>query len=155
MKRLAWLACVATLGLVAVPSAARGQGATPPAAAVDTVVLPPSEIGTIAVGQTRRGRLEAGDYTMGDGTFADVWYVEGVAGQRLVITLRSRDFDSYLQLLDAAGDKVAEDDDSGGHSDARITYAVRTAGRYQIVVNNFADTPRPGAYTLEVTLAGR
>ena len=95
--------------------------------------------------------IEDGDYTMADGTWADVWYVEGTVGQRLVITLRSRAFDSYLQLLDAAGGKVAEDDDSGGGGGAaRITYTVRTPGRYQIVVNNFGDTPRPGAYTLEV-----
>lgn len=114
----------------------------------DTSALPPQEIGTITVGQTRTGMLEAGDYTMGDGTWADIWYVNATAGQRIVIELRSRRFDAYLQLLDPWGSRLAEDDDSAGNSDARITYQVREAGRYQVVVNNFGDTPQAGTYTI-------
>jgi len=151
MRLMAVVPCAAALAALAAPSEARAQRATPAAAAVDTVILPPSEIGTITMGQSRRGMLEQGDYTMGDGTWADIWYLEGAAGQRLVITLRSSAFDSYLQLLDAAGDKVAEDDDSGGGGGAaRITHTVRAGGRYQIIVNNYADTPRSGIYTLEL-----
>jgi hypothetical protein len=151
MRSIAVIRCAAALALLAAPSVALAQRATPAPLVVDTVILQPSEIGTITVGQSRRGMLEAGDYSMGDGTWADVWYVEGAAGQRLVITLRSSAFDSYLQLLDAAGGKVAEDDDSGGGGGAaRITYPVRAAGRYQIVVNNYGDTPRSGVYTLEL-----
>ena len=151
MRPMAVVPWAAALALLAALSEARAQRATPAATIVDTVILPPGEIGTIAVGQNRRGMLEAGDHTMGDGTWADIWYVEGAAGQRLVITLRSGSFDSYLQLLDAAGSKVAEDDDSGGGGGAaRITYAVRAAGRYQIIVNSYGDTPRSGLYTLEL-----
>jgi len=117
----------------------------------DTSALPAQEIGTIAVGQTRSGLLEAGDWTMNDATWADVWYINATAGQQLVIELRSRSFDSYLQFLDPWGAKLAENDDgSGMGSGSRITYTVREAGRYQIVVNNFGDTPQGGAYTLAV-----
>jgi hypothetical protein len=129
--------------------------ATAPAAAqtpvADTTILPPQEIGTVRVGQTVRGMLEPGDWTMGDGTWADVWYIEGQAGQRVAITLRSSQFDAYLQLLDAAGNKVAEDDDSGGGGGAaRIRYTFRISERHQIVVNVFGDSRRAGVYTLEV-----
>lgn len=137
-----------TLGLTA---AAAGQAlAQGGAAPQDTAALPPQEIGTIAVGQTRSGMLEAGDYTMGDGTWADIWYVQVAAGQRLVVELRSRRFDAYLQLLDPWGGRLAEDDDGAGGGDARITLTVREAGRYQVVVNNFGDTPQAGAYTIAV-----
>jgi serine protease Do len=136
------LAAALLLGAaVTVPAYAQG-------AATDTTILGPQEIGTIRVGQTRNGVLEAGDWTMADGTWADVWYVEANAGQRLVVELRSRRFDAYLQLLDPWGNKLAEDDDSAGNGDARITYAVREPGRYQVVVNNFGDTPRGGSYSL-------
>jgi hypothetical protein len=111
---------------------------------------PPQEIGTIAVGQSRNGLLEAGDYTMSDGTFADIWYISATAGQRIVVELRSRAFDAYLQLLDPWGGRLAEDDDGAGGGDARITFQVREPGRYQVVVNNFGDTPQSGAYTLSV-----
>ncbi len=133
------------LGLAA--TAASPAAAQTPA---DTSAPPPQEIQTIRQGQTRTGLLEPGDFTMGDGTWADVWYVQVTAGQRLVIELRSRRFDAYLQLLDPWGGKLSEDDDSAGGGDARITYTFREAGRYQIVVNSFGDTRQVGPYTLAV-----
>jgi len=133
--------------LLATPALAQSRG---PAAPQDTAAPPPQEIATIQVGQSRTGILEAGDWTMGDGTWADVWYVNVAAGQRIVVELRSRSFDAYLQLLDPWGGMLAEDDDSAGGGDARITRQVREAGRYQIVVNNFGDTRQTGPYTLSV-----
>jgi len=127
--------------------------ATPVTAPVmtDTTVLAPQEIGTVAPGQIRRGMLEAGDWNMSDGTLCDIWYIQGTQSQRVTITLRSRAFDSYLQLLDAGGTKVAEDDDSGGgQGAARITITFRGNERHQIVVNHFGDEVRSGQYTLEV-----
>jgi len=138
-----------TLAALALCLAVTGTAAAQSAPA-DTSVLPPQEIGTVAVGQTRSGVLEIGDWTMNDATWADIWYVNATAGQRLVIELRSRSFDAYLQFLDPWGTKLAEDDDGAGGGDARITYTVREAGRYQVVVNNFGDTPQGGVYTLAV-----
>ena len=134
----------------AVFALALAAAATPAFAQQDSSVLPAQEIGTIRIGQVRSGVLEAGDWTMGDGTWADIWYIEATAGQRVVVELRSRRFDAYLQLLDPWGNKLAEDDDSAGNGDARITYAVRDPGRYQIIVNNFGDTPQGGSYTLSI-----
>jgi hypothetical protein len=130
------------------PAATAAQGVP-----VDTSVLPPQEIGTIVVGQTRSGVLEAGDWTMTDATWADVWYINATAGQRLVIDLHSSSFDAYLQFLDPWGTMLAQDDDHGGRGgvgDARITLTIREAGRYQVVVNCFGDEPHGGAYTLAV-----
>ena len=149
------LAVTGTAAAQATPARRRTPAPAPApaqqAAPADTSVLPPQEIGTITVVQTRSGMLEAGDWTMNDATWADVWYINATAGQRLVVELRSSRFDSYLQLLDPWGTRLAENDDgSGMGSGSRITYAVREAGRYQIVVNNFGDTPQGGAYTLAV-----
>lgn len=136
--------------------AARAQQrmpATPAAgpAQADTTILPAQEIGTIAVGQTRRGTLEPGDWTMSDGTPADVWYLQCASGQRVTITLRSRAFDSYLMLLDEAGNKLRDDDDSGGGGGAsRIAWACAANERVQLVINYIGDDPRFGVYTLEV-----
>ena len=115
----------------------------------DTSILPAQEIGTIVVGQTRRGTLEPGDWTMSDGTFADVWYLVAQSGQRVTIELVSRSFDSYLQLLDPGGTRLADNDDGLGRDrGARIVFTARAAGRYQIVVNNYDEDQRTGAYTL-------
>jgi hypothetical protein len=137
----------ALIALVAAAPAARAQA---PASPADTAAPAIQEIVVIRVGQTRSGILEAGDHTMGDGTWADIWHIEATAGQRIVVELRSRQFDAYMQLLDPWGGMIAEDDDSAGGNDARITYQVREAGRLQIIVNTFGDTRATGAYTIDV-----
>jgi pre-peptidase len=123
---------------------------TQSAVTADTTLLPPQEIGTIHFGQARSGILESGDYTMGDQTWADVWYFEATAGQRITIELVSRQFDPYVQLLDPWGGKLAEDDDSGEGNSSHLVFTFRDAGRYQIIVNNSGDEARTGTYVLTV-----
>jgi hypothetical protein len=130
-------------------------GVTMPAPAQQAIpVIPgiaaPGEVARIAVGESRQGRLETGDRQMNDGTWADVWNFQGQAGQSVTIELRSEEFDTYLQLLDGTGTRLAEDDDSLGDLDSRIVFTLPATGMYQIVVNNFSDERRAGIYTLSV-----
>lgn len=110
----------------------------------------PGAIGQIAFGTNVQGRLETGDQRMNDGTFADVWQFQGQAGQRVTIELRSEEFDTYAQLLDAAGNRLAEDDDSLGDFDSKIEFTLPASGTFQIVVNNFNEDRRAGIYTLSL-----
>lgn len=122
------------------PGAAMGQ---PP---VVGAIAPAGQVASIGYGQMMQGRLEPGDQTMNDGTFADVWTFQGSAGQSVTIDVMSDEFDAYAQLLDAAGNRLAEDDDSGGNLNARIIFTLPTTGQFQIVVNNFGDSRRTGTY---------
>jgi hypothetical protein len=98
-----------------------------------------------------RGRLETGDQTMADGTFADMWQFQGTAGQTIQIDVRSDEFDTYAQLLDASGtNKLAEDDDSGGQLNSRIVYTLQATAMYEIVVNNAGRSRRSGIYTVSI-----
>ena len=115
---------------------------------VSGAIAAPGQVAQIVFGQMAQGRLEAGDQTMNDNTFADVWTFQGTAGQAITIDVMSDDFDAYGQLLDATGNRLAEDDDSGGNLNARLTYTLPATGQYQIVVNNFGDTRRMGVYRL-------
>jgi hypothetical protein len=108
------------------------------------------QLATIAFGQPSQGQLEPGDRQMQDSTFADIWMFQGTAGQRITIDLTSENFDSYLQLLDASGNRLAEDDDSGGSLNARISFTIPANAQYQIVVNNYGNSRRMGVYTLLV-----
>jgi hypothetical protein len=108
------------------------------------------QMATIAYGQQLQGRLEIGDRQMQDSTFADIWMYQGTAGQRITIDLTSENFDSYLQLLDASGNRLAEDDDSGGSLNARVAFTIPANAQYQIVVNNYGSSRRAGVYTLWV-----
>jgi thiol-disulfide isomerase/thioredoxin len=65
------------------------------------------------------------------------------------IDLRSKDFDAFLRLEDPSGKPVAEDDDSGGDLNARITYKAAKSGEHKIFATTFrADAT--GKYTLTV-----
>ena len=113
-------------------------------------ILAPGTEGTIQAGQNVQGRLESGDQRMNNGTYADVWNFQGTAGQHIVIELRSTEFDSYLQLLDASGTRLAEDDDGLGDQNSRIEVTLPSNGIYKIVVNNFDESRPTGLYILSL-----
>lgn len=129
------------------PAPVQGQGAMVGVQApTETSVPGPQIIGWIRPGQTRNGQLDAGDYRMGDGTLADVWYFDGAAGQRIALALRTQDYDGYMQLLDPYGARLAETTSRG--RDVELTFQLPAAGRYQIVVNSAGSEPHLGPYTL-------
>jgi Bacterial pre-peptidase C-terminal domain len=128
------------------PSIQPAPGQTLPQPAISGGIAAPGQVATIAYGQMMQGRLEPGDQTMNDGTFADVWTFQGTGGQTVTIDVMSDEFDAYAQLLDAAGNQLAEDDDSGGNLNARITFTLAASGQFQIVVNNYGDSRRTGLY---------
>jgi hypothetical protein len=67
----------------------------------------------------------------------------GVADLRL----DSTDFNAYLVLLDAKGNLVAQDDDSGGGTNAHIVQQL-DLGTYFVVAKPFAYYYATGGYTL-------
>jgi hypothetical protein len=121
-----------------------------PAVMPSNPIPAPGQTGLTAIGQVLRGRLETGDQTMADGTFADIWQFQGSAVQTITIDVRSDEFDTYMQLLDANGNKLGEDDDSGGNLNSRLTFTLPATGMYQIVVNNSGQSKRMGLYTVSI-----
>ena len=63
--------------------------------------------------------------------------------------MMAQDFDAYLQIWDADGNSLVQDDDSGGGLNARATMTVPNDGRYQIIANSF-NADAAGDYTLMV-----
>lgn len=120
----------------------------PMASAAPSNAIPaPGQVGQIMAGQSARGRLEAGDQVMGDSTFADIWQLQGGAGQSVSIELRSDEFPTYVQLLDSSGKVLSE---SAGHPNSGLAFTLPAAGTYQIVVNSNGPQRRTGIYTLTV-----
>jgi CHAT domain-containing protein/Flp pilus assembly protein TadD len=75
------------------------------------------------------------------------------AGQLYAIELRSTVFDAYLRLEDTAGKQLAEDDDSGGGTDARLLYRPPQGGVYRVIATVLPGGVGTGPYTLTVRLA--
>lgn len=75
---------------------------------------------------------------------------QGTAGQRITISLQSREFDSYLILLDPDGKKIGENDDASSNTmDSALTVTLPSTGTYRIIANTY-DSAGRGQYTLSV-----
>ena len=112
--------------------------------------------GAISAGQTVSGRLDASDYLRDDGTYYDDWFYEGRAGERISVTQRSSDFDSWLligRVVNGVFQLEEFNDDGAGGNDSRIDYTLPASGRYVIRVN-VVGRGRTGSYTLRVDRSG-
>jgi hypothetical protein len=70
-------------------------------------------------------------------------------GHTYTIDLRSSDFDGFLRLETLHGDLLAEDDDSGGGTNARITFTPKREAIYRILATTYGPNAT-GSYTLTV-----
>jgi hypothetical protein len=103
-------------------------------------------------GQTVTGALASTDPKAADESYYDAWAYEGRAGERLRITLRSKDFDAFLDVgqgLGEAFESIETDDDGAGGTDAQLEITLPRAGTYIIRANTLTAN-ETGAYTLTV-----
>lgn len=68
--------------------------------------------------------------------------------QGYLIDMVSSDFDAYLRLEDAAGNKLAEDDDGGGNLNARIRFTAPRDDLFLVIATSCAGGA--GNYTLAI-----
>jgi hypothetical protein len=108
--------------------------------------------------EVRAGDRIDADLTLADAVFAedthfDEYEIDVTAGQRLLITLSSAEFDTYLSVERRIGDEVEEidssDDAPGLGTNSQIDLTFAESGTYTIVASSYApDTA--GAYELRV-----
>jgi hypothetical protein len=113
-----------------------------------TPSAPPGREVEARLGETYTGRLEAGDSTLGDSSYADVFLFRPTTSGQVVMQLRSSDFDAYLLLQDADGRTLASDDDGGSGTDSQLTYEVVAGRTYRIVANSYGGERSTGLYRL-------
>jgi hypothetical protein len=89
----------------------------------------------VTLGQPYTGSLGAGDCEYSrDGSYVDVYELVLPAAATVQIDLTSSEFDPYVGLFERRGRFLAEDDDSGGNTQSRLTISL-AAGSYEIWVN--------------------
>ena len=103
----------------------------------------------IGLGQTASGTLSQTDCKLDDGSYAHPHSLKVTSSATVQIDLRSSAFDAFVLLTDAGGAPIANDDNSGGGTNARL---VRTlaAGDY-VVWANSKQANATGEYTLVIT----
>ena len=97
-----------------------------------------------------QGSLAPGDPLLNDNSFYDSYTFSGRAGQQVTISLQSPDFDTYLFLVDEAGNLLAENDDvNESDYNSKIVFTLPLDGAYRVITNSF-DPVGQGFYTLTV-----
>ncbi|MEL6325966.1 MAG: trypsin-like peptidase domain-containing protein [Cyanobacteria bacterium J06626_23] len=96
-----------------------------------------------------RGQLDVNDSQLSDNSFYDEYWFEGQAGQRVVISMVSDEFDTFLLLLDESGERLAQNDDASGTSNAEIVLTLPRTGAYRVIANAY-DASGRGQYQLTV-----
>lgn len=83
---------------------------------------------------------------------------DGTAGQSVVISMQtlSGDLDAYLSLATFNGELLAEDDNSGGGTDALLTFTLPESASYIITATHSRDAAPPGvgSFSLQLGLDG-
>lgn len=86
-------------------------------------------------------------------TYADEYVIKDVvAGNALVIEMRSDEVDSYLYLYDRYRNLIRQDDNGGTEQNARIDYTPAENGDLLIIASS-VDSKDSGLYTLQVNRA--
>ena len=70
-------------------------------------------------------------------------------GDAVTISARSEAFDTYLEIRDAAGNILAEDDDGAGGLDSQLTFVAPQTATYSVTISAAFGDPS-GPYALEV-----
>ncbi|MGD1941479.1 MAG: tetratricopeptide repeat protein, partial [Leptolyngbyaceae cyanobacterium] len=122
--------------------------ASRPKESVLTKPLPVSKSAPLTSAQTKQttdaeafilevtGSLETGDELLDDNTLYDRYTFEGEAGQAVILTLTSADFDTYLILQNSAGENLSTNDDSSDvETNSSIVFVLPETGTYQVLAN--------------------
>lgn len=103
---------------------------------------------------TLRGSLTASTPKLERGGRFQTYRFRGRAGERIVITMASTDFDAYLHLAQIRGAGlrvVGDDDDSGSGTDARLVATLPANAEYLVVASALdgSDSTGVGAFTIQ------
>jgi hypothetical protein len=105
-------------------------------------------------GDVESGALSDGDAVRDGEEFYDYWLYEGRAGERIMISLSSSAFDTYLTFGRLDSDTFQEiesnDDGQGDTTDSELLVTLPAAGTYAIRASSYVEGAT-GDYIVEVT----
>lgn len=123
-----------------------------------TTTLQAQQRRSIAIGENIRGFLNASKPTLQDDTYFELISIVGIPNTTVTITMKSRDFDTYLSLgiYDEYNifTTLVSDDNGGGGTDSQITYTFKDSRTYLIRANTVA-AGETGMYDLKVVSDSR
>lgn len=104
---------------------------------------------SISPGSSVSGTLDSADQRREGGEFVDHWTLEGEAGERFRVTMRSDAFDTWVGVRGPGAFQVSNDDAPGMGTNSNIVVTLPATGTYTIQATSYA-AGQTGPYTLEV-----
>lgn len=85
----------------------------------------------------------------------DTFFFSATAGRAIQIDMikSSSGLDSYLELYNSGGSRIAYNDDGAGNYNSRIAYTISSAGTYRIVARSYSGSSS-GNYTVTLKAVG-
>ena len=120
--------------------------------AITEVPLRPVVSRPLTVGQSVDATLERTDSELDDGRNFHQYTITARPGDRLVVTMRSRAFDAFLdwgRMGPAGFASAATDDDSAGDTDAKLEIVIPAEGTYVLRAHGL-ERGQSGAYSIMV-----
>ena len=97
------------------------------------------------------GVLAEGDETLAAGEFVDRFEINATAGQTLVATMESSEFDTYLLARGPGDFGVDNDDDGGSSARSRIEERIPETGAIVVSATSF-EPNETGTYRITIAL---
>lgn len=107
--------------------------------------------GEIISESTHQGSLEEGDEQLREGEYFDEYTVWAEAGQRIIVDLRSSEFDTFLILESPRGESERNDDYGEDTMHSHIDWVAEESGDHAILVTSFSPEVT-GSYVLQVAV---
>ena len=87
-----------------------------------------------------------------DSSLYDEYTFEGSQGQKVVVSVESTEFDTYVAIFNSQGELLGENDDvTQQNANSEVTVTLSASGRYRVIVNAFDPPPKgKGKYSLTV-----
>jgi uncharacterized protein YjdB len=104
----------------------------------------------IFAGGTAARILGARDCQTSNGQYYDIITVRLQAAESITITMKSSDFDAYLEMRNSDGTLLASNDDGAGGTNAKLRFTASSTGFYQIWARSLTAF-RTGQYIIEAT----
>ena len=106
---------------------------------------------SLLIQKIQKGKLEEGDTVIpNDGSFYDSYPLQGQEGDSFFISVESKDFDTFLAVMDAEGNIIEQNDDiSEENSNSQLKVTLPSNGVYNVIVNAY-DEGGQGDYLLTV-----
>lgn len=100
------------------------------------------------------GTLDNRDQRAANRAFQETWTLQGDAGARTIVTMRSTNFDTTLQIAGPSGFSASNDDAAGLGTNSRLDFVFPVSGQYVVTASSYSpdglgsysiDTARPAS----------